>query len=193
MSLSDIRSRLAVYRPATIEDPALARAAVALVIGGHAERMSDVLLIRRAARDNDPWSGHIAFPGGRSEPQDADLTATAVREAREEVGIDLAADAQQIGRLDDLRAMVRMRPVDLVISPLVFVLNRPVTLELCAREVEGAIWVPLAFLRSEAACTTHVRIVDGAEIRFPAFSYQGYTIWGLTHRILTELLDLASP
>src|SRR5215813_1876649 len=192
MSLEAIRARLASYRPTIIAEPKVARASVALVLSTGGEGV-ELLLIQRATRDNDPWSGHMAFPGGRRDPGDADVIATAVRETREEVGIDLSIDASPIGRLDELRAIARQRPLDLVISPVVFVLHGPVSLTLNHREVEGAVWVPLSFFASAGARVTHRRTLDGIGSDFPAFRYQErYTIWGLTHRILEGFLDIIS-
>jgi 8-oxo-dGTP pyrophosphatase MutT (NUDIX family) len=189
MTLEDIRARLAAYRPTLIDEQKVARASVAMVLGddGAGVRM---LFIQRATRDDDPWSGHMALPGGRRDPDDADVIATAVRETGEEVGIDLVADAEPIGRLDELRAIARHRPLDLVISPIVFALQRPVALTLSAREVESAVWVPLSFLTSTDARATHSRTLDGVASDYPAFRYERYTIWGLTHRILDGFLEI---
>lgn len=189
MRVQDIGARLAAYRPTLIDEQKVARASVALVL---AERDDDVdlLLIQRATRDNDPWSGHMALPGGRRDPDDQDVLATAVRETREEVGIDLAADGTPLGRLDELRAIARHRPLDLVISPLVFALQRPVALALSAREVESAVWVPLSFFVSPESRATYSRTLDGVASDYPAFRYEHYTIWGLTHRILDGFLAL---
>ena len=189
MRLETIRARLTPYQPSLIAEPKVARASVALVLAP-ADEGVELLLIRRATRDNDPWSGHIAFPGGRRDPSDPDPIATAIRETREEVGIDLVTDAEPIGRLDELRAIARQRPLDLVISPIVFSLRRPVTLALSAREVTGAVWVPLAFLASGDARSTHRRTLDGVSSDFPALRYGDYTIWGLTHRILDGFLTI---
>jgi 8-oxo-dGTP pyrophosphatase MutT (NUDIX family) len=187
MKLEDIRARLGAYRPALIEEERVARASVAMVLGNGAGGV-ELLLIQRATRDNDPWSGHMALPGGRRDPDDADVLATAMRETQEEVGIDLAADAEPIGRLDELRAIARHRPLDLVISPVVFALRRAVALTLSPREVESAVWVPLSFFWSPEARATYSRTLDGIASEFPAFRYDRYTIWGLTHRILEGFL-----
>lgn len=189
MRLEQIRARLAMRRPALIAERKVARASVALVLGG-GESDVELLLIQRAARDDDPWSGHIALPGGRRDPGDTDATATAVRETREEVGIDLAADGEPIGRLDELRAVARHRPLGLVISPVVFALRCPVPLALSAREVESAAWVPLSFFASPGARATHRRTLDGITSEFSAFRYGQYTIWGLTHRVLAGFLEI---
>ena len=189
MSLADIRARLAAHRPVRIAEAKVARASVAMVMVEGASGV-ELLLIQRATRNDDPWSGHMALPGGRRDPSDADEIATAVRETREEVGIDLTADGESIGYLDELRAIARHRPLDLVISPVVFALRRPVVLALSAREVESAVWVPLSSLASHEAHATHRRSLDGVDSDFPAFRYQQYTIWGLTHRILDGFLQL---
>lgn len=187
--LEGIRRRLATRQPARVDDPRVARAAVAMVLYGTRSDV-ELLLIQRAVRDDDPWSGHMAFPGGRRHPDDVDIIDTAVRETREEVGIDLRVHGEVIGHLDELRAMARHRPVDLVISPVVCVLSAQVPLALAAQEVESAVWVPLSFLHSPAARGSYRRTLDGIESEFPAYQYGRYTIWGLTYRILEGFLDL---
>ena len=189
MRLEDIRARLMTYRPALIEEEKVARASVALVLSRAGEG-AELLLIQRATRDDDPWSGHMALPGGRRDPDDSDVIATAVRETHEEVGIDLTVDGEPIGRLDELRAVARHRPLDLVISPIVFALRGPVALTLSRREVESAVWVPLSFLGSAEARAIFQRTLDGVVSDYPAFRYDRYTIWGLTHRILVGFLEL---
>ena len=189
MTVVQIRERLARYRPALIDDAKAARASVAMVLREAAPGV-ELLLIQRAVRDNDPWSGHVAFPGGRRDPDDADPIATAIRETHEEVGIDLALGGTSIGRLDELRAIARHRPLDLVISPVVFLLHGPATITVAPREVESAVWVPLDFFGSAAARSTYRRSLDGIDSEFPAFRYERYTIWGLTHRMLEAFLAL---
>lgn len=189
MTVQEIRARLADYRPERIEEDTVARAAVAIVLC-EAPAGVELLLIQRATRDDDPWSGHMAFPGGRRAPSDRDAIATAMRETHEEVGVDLAAFGAPIGHLDELRAIARHRPLDLVISPIVFALDVPVPVTVAPREVQSAIWVPLAHFVSAAARTTYLRSLDGIESEFPAFRYDRYTIWGLTHRILEGFLSV---
>ena len=132
----------------------------------------------------------MALPGGRQEAADSDLRATAVRETREEVGIDLSQYGQLLGVLDDLRAIGHGRPLDLIITPFVYYLTAPTTLAPNLHEVQSALWVPLDSLRHHDAHGTHRQEQFGQQMEFPAFVYLGYTIWGLTHRILTGLLDV---
>lgn len=152
---------------------------------------AQVLLIRRTERAGDPWSGHMAMPGGRSDPGDADDLATAIRETREEVGIDLTSQGRFVGALDDLPTLGRLSASTMVVAPMVFVLDRdPGALEIDEREVAEALWVPLDPMVLGHAATEFVYRHDGADMRFPAFDHEGRVVWGLTYRILTTLLDL---
>ncbi len=169
--------------------PAGARAAVAAVLrpGPHG---AEVLLIRRADREGDPWSGHMAFPGGRAQPTDRDPRATAVRETREEVGIDLDAHGRLIGRLPDLDAFARGRRAGLVIAPFVFALDGEASLTFDPREVADAIWAPLAPLARGEGASTFVYDRDGVSLELPCWSVQGHVVWGLTYRMLEALFEV---
>jgi 8-oxo-dGTP pyrophosphatase MutT (NUDIX family) len=150
----------------------------------------EVLLIERVEREGDPWSGHIALPGGMREAADADLLATALRETAEEVGLELDRDSALLGRLDELAPASRELP-PLVISPFVAAVAPQAELTVDPREVAGALWAPLAELTDPAA-RSHVdyRYHD-QDLRFPAIAFRGHHIWGLTHRILLQLLSVA--
>ena len=80
------RRALQPAAPAVLDGSA--RAAVAIVVRPRVDE-DEILLIRRSQRADDPWSGHMAFPGGRSEPSDADLCATAIRETRAAPGREI--------------------------------------------------------------------------------------------------------
>lgn len=160
------------------------RAAVAAIMREH-EGRSEILFIKRAERESDPWSGHMAFPGGRRDPADATLLHTAQRETLEEVGVDLTSLARPIGRLPDLTPYSAM-PHPLTVTAFLFALEKPAELTL-NHEVAAAVWAPLEpVLRGDN--TTQFRWKrDGVDLLLPALDVDGNIVWGLTYRML-ELL-----
>ncbi len=189
MTIDIIRERLRHHRPPVVDGTGFARAAVAIVLRD-AEDGAEFIVIHRSHRRGDPWSGHMALPGGRQQPSDRDLFVTAARETNEEVGVDLERYGERLGNLDDLRAIGRGRPLDLIITPFVCAVTAPVELVPNHHEVQSAFWVPLASLHRREVHGTFRHTVEGQELEHPAFIYAGHTIWGLTHRILTGLLDV---
>lgn len=189
--LAAIRAALAQRPPVRAQAGAdVPRAGVALLVRPGPEGL-ELLLIRRAEREGDPWSGHMAFPGGRAQAGDASLAATAARETREEVGIDPAASGEWLGALDDLAP--RAGVLRIVVSPHVFAVPAGAEPVPRAEEVEAAFWVPLRELADPAAAVEYLHEVEGyPPMRFPAFGTRGYVIWGMTHRMLSQLLELLS-
>jgi len=170
--------------------PAGARgAAVLLALRARVDGEPELLMIKRADAERDPWSGHIACPGGRAEPYDADLAATAVRETREETGVDVAQDGRVLGHLDDLSPISPHLP-PLVIRPYVALVRSDVRI-VASEEVAAAFWVPLADLRTPTAWGTGVVVVRGAERKVSVFRHGSYTVWGLTERVLRQFLEYA--
>lgn len=147
----------------------------------------ELLFIKRAEHVGDPWSGHMAFPGGRLEPGDASLEVTAVRETFEELALDLT-QGQMIGRLDDLAPRNPMLP-PIMIRPFVALVAPHVTFVPNA-EVAATYWVPLSVLRHEGTQAEHVMTINGARARFPGFRVDAHIVWGLTERIVRQLLSL---
>jgi 8-oxo-dGTP pyrophosphatase MutT (NUDIX family) len=177
--LERVATVLKEHRPLVLET-AERRAAVALLLRERDETL-EILVIKRAEKADDPWSGHMALPGGGWEPGDEDVYYIARRETLEEIGIDLD-EGRLLGRLDDMGPRSAGR--ELVVSTVVVALDaEPGWLE--EQEVAEAFWVRVDRLVDE-----HVEIPDfpGA---WPAFTYKDrYVIWGLTHRILTQLWAL---
>ena len=178
----------------TLDAPKLAAVAAVLRPTNPDEnaREAEVLFIRRAEHEHDPWSGHMAFPGGRVEMQDVSLLDTATRETREEIGLDLGRHAELLGRIDDVPAIAQGKPVGLVIRPFVFALHSdlpPLTLN---HEVEEVVWGPLgAMARGEVDTTLPYRRPGYAEdLIMPAYDIDDRIVWGLTHRMLANLFDL---
>lgn len=164
------------------------RAAVALLLRERAGGL-ELLLIRRAERAGDPWSGHVALPGGRAQAGDADLAATAARETREEVSIDVAAHGRLLGELDEL-APRSVRIPTIVVSPFVFHVEPGVRAS-PNHEVQTAAWVPVDELLRPDAVTHYLHeLGDGNTLTFPALDARGWVVWGMTHRILMEFLEL---
>jgi 8-oxo-dGTP pyrophosphatase MutT (NUDIX family) len=166
-------------------------AAVAAILRDAAHG-AEVLLIRRAAREGDPWSGHMAFPGGQREPEDQDLLETAVRETWEEIGLDLRAHASLLGGLETLPAVARGKRIAMSVTPFVFELctEPPLTF---SDEVAEVIWAPLPALARGELSTTIPYHFEGRELRLPAWDVQGRIVWGMTYNMLETLLALAQP
>lgn len=166
----------------------LAEAAVALLLRPHEQL--ELLLIRRADLAGDPWSGHVALPGGRRGSTDADLLDTARREVEEETGIALARVGTFIGALDELTpASPRLPPI--VIAPFVLAVPPDTEAHANAAEVQAAFWVPLEALRDERAASQIVLDLETEQLHMPALAYGDYVVWGLTYRILQQFMSLA--
>jgi 8-oxo-dGTP pyrophosphatase MutT (NUDIX family) len=172
-----------------VDGPGQGRAAVAIVVR-EATDGPQVLLIRRADHPGDAWSGHMAFPGGRENPQDENLLATAIRETLEEVGLDLGQAGRLLGQLTPLPAVARGRPVGMTIVPFIFELVADAEL-LYSEEVVEAVWVPLDPLLQGQLRTTFAVDRDGGErVQLPAHDVGGRIVWGLTYRMLDSLFEL---
>lgn len=150
----------------------------------------EVLFIRRAEHPRDPWSGHMAFPGGRQQTEDGSLLETAIRETREEVGLDLFAEADHIGQLDDLQAIARGKPQETVIRPFVFEVHRESPLRADEKEVAEALWTPLVPLYRGEADTVRPYQWHGTQIDFPAYDVDGRVVWGLTYQMLRSFFRI---
>jgi 8-oxo-dGTP pyrophosphatase MutT (NUDIX family) len=171
--------------------PQVRDAAVAAIFRITDQDALELLMIERASYAGDPWSGHIAFPGGRREPHDATLLDTALRETREETGVDILTAGRVLGALERVNPVSPSLP-PLSIAPFVALLTRDVPLAL-SDEVAGAFWVPLAALQhADVSRDVEVTLSNGSTRIVRAFVHERYTIWGLTERILRDLLSRIS-
>jgi 8-oxo-dGTP pyrophosphatase MutT (NUDIX family) len=183
----EVRRILASRAHEEVPEPARSRAAVSLVFRDAEEgRPPELLFIRRAEHPLDPWSGQMAFPGGRQEPGDTSLQATAIRETSEEVGLDLERDADFLGPLDEVRAMARLRPVNLVIAPFAFRLRGGATAS-ALHEVRSVHWIPLDRLLHPETRSVHDYVAEGVKLQFPCLRLDDIVIWGLTYRMFDTL------
>lgn len=181
--LTRLAERLAHRPAAPSDDASLIWAAVTVVITPDPD---SILLIRRADRPGDPWSGHMALPGGRRAAADQDLLATAIRETREELGLELSRSGF-VGSLDDVVPRTPVLP-PVAVRPFVFVLpdRLPLTLN---HEVAAARWVCLDELENPEHRHLVTLEVAGSTREVPAFRLAEGVVWGLTERILADLIE----
>lgn len=184
-SLSAIRAALAA-QPVEVPPlvPGQSRAAVAIVLAGPESGLS-MCFIRRAERAGDPWSGHMAFPGGRANGGDATARAAAERETLEEVGLALRAE-HYIAPLAELPVRLAGRATGMTLSSFVYHVGAKELPLQPNHEVAGAYWVPLEHLWNPANSTHHRLHREGVEMVFPAIRFGDTVIWGLTFRLLTQ-------
>jgi 8-oxo-dGTP pyrophosphatase MutT (NUDIX family) len=150
----------------------------------------EVLFIERAIRDGDPWSGHMAFPGGRMDPEDESERHTAVRETLEEVGLGLES-ARYLGQLDDLSGLAAAAS-NMVVSAHVFHVDEPADL-VVNHEVAQAFWFPLHGLLEPRRHVRYPVSMKGREVEFPGIVLGedgGQVVWGLTYRFLQLFIEL---
>ncbi|MBJ93026.1 MAG: coenzyme A pyrophosphatase [Rickettsiales bacterium] len=191
-TIAAILERLLVRSPRAVPDAAsMRRSAVAVVFQAPAEGAEAALLfMRRARHELDPWSGQISFPGGRKDPGDADLRATACRETLEEVGLNLDQESRHLGLLDELQARARSNILPMAIQPIAFTLPSGAPPQLTTNEeVDEAFWVPLQELADPKLRTWVVAERATTPMRFPGVDLgpKG-VLWGLTWMMVVEVL-----
>lgn len=165
------------------------RASVALVYRKTEHGGTELLFIQRARRDGDPWSGDMAFPGGRLQPEDPSTRAAAERETLEETGVDLKQHGRFHTRLSDLLTRHHSRWRPMVITPYVYEWLGPSSVML-NHEVQQVVWVPLSFLAKKENQSTLPWRTPLGTLNMPCCRYQDYCIWGLSYSMLRELLTL---
>jgi len=187
MLLEQLPAALASHRPQLHE--ADRRAAVAILVRAGAAG-DELLFIHRAEHPLDPWSGHMAFPGGMVDPGDGGPLDAAVRETQEELALDLRATATLLGRLSDVNP--RSLRASLSISPFVFAARGDVPPLQPNDEVQEALWVPWSYLAEPRNRSTMTWARNGVSLPMPCYDLGGRAIWGLTLRMVDELLELAT-
>lgn len=165
--------------------PRSAEAAVAIMIDPAPEHGS-ILFIRRTERTGDPWSGQVAFPGGRKRPKDHSLQETAIRETEEEVGIDLKSH-ELLGALRPTYARTRRT----LVAPFVFQLKSDVRVR-HNDEVAESFYIPMNILSSFKIIKSEVHMQSGT-LNVDSYIYRGHIIWGLTFRLINMLLSKSVP
>ena len=180
-----IRTKLGRGEPERVTGARVVEAAVALILLPTSDGDLEALFIKRAEVEGDPWSGQMALPGGRRDPVDDDLLATAARETLEETGIDLAPP-DLLGELDDLAPNARVLPPVVIRSYVgaIGLRDRPEVSP--SAEVALYLWVPFSELQ-QSATTVDIELRK-ARTTVQAFVVGDHVIWGLTHRIITPFV-----
>lgn len=174
-------SNAEVAPPPGPDEKGWTHAAVSLILRAGPEL--EALLIRRAVAEGDPWSGHMALPGGRREESDPDLRATAVRETLEETALPLDSLGLPLGVLPTLEPFSRRLP-PFAIHPYVFAVPPGTGARVNSREVDEVLWTPLSRLfRGDAEGSVRIPL-DEVVRTFPCFRVEDRVVWGLTYRIL---------
>jgi len=148
-----------------------------------------MLMIRRAVREGDPWSGHMGFPGGRRDPEDSSSQACAARETHEEIGLDLGKHGALLCELSDVNTGWRPDRPEMLIAPFVYWLDAVPTLSL-NHEVDDVVWVPLGFFQEPDNRQALKWEWRGESIQSDAYYYDDNQIWGLSLMMIDELLEI---
>ena len=184
-----LATRALPLRPLPVELDRVRQAAVTLLLREH-HGAAEILIIKRAERPGDHWSGHLALPGGRADAEDSDLIVTAARETWEEVGVQLSVAEHFIGRLETLIPRNARLPT-MEIAPLLAVAPSDVELHL-NEEVAAAFWLPVRTLQATGLSEVYRYSLGKTIIKYPAYPSSHGLIWGITERILTQFLGLLS-
>lgn len=171
-------------RPDPSQPPARGEASVAVVLRG--VDSPEVLLVRRSLSEDDPWSGHMALPGGRRDPVDTSPLATAIRETHEECGLVLTVESG-LGQLAPVSPQTIKVPT-LRVTPFVFGIDKHASAHVVSHEIDAVFWVPLEHLRDPNNHHAVQIPLIGTYREFPAFIVAGQTVWGMTYRVLSRFL-----
>lgn len=186
-SFQEVIDRLSVVAsPAEPLPSKRAAVAISLRLGVSGPEM---LMIQRAVREGDPWSGHMGFPGGRKDASDATDVACAKRETREEIGFDLDTYGELICQLSDVNTGWRADRPEMLVAPFIFRVDSTPDFEL-NHEVDDTLWVPFSFLLDDANRSRHQWDWRGEVLESDAFTYDNRLIWGLSLMMIDELLEI---
>ena len=184
--LTKLGDSLADGKRATPDEQRKPGAAVAAILKD--EKDPHLLFIHRVAYDHDPWSGHLAFPGGRIEGKDASSRAAAERETQEEVGLDLS-DGTYLGQLDEITGST----ISVCVCCHVYIEERLPELDL-NEEVADAFTISLSVLADQERWLEAEFEIKGDRRSYPAIDLglEGKPLlWGLTYRFVMQILEHA--
>jgi len=176
-STDSIEKLSKVLRP--VSDEQDANAAVALLLKPKSCGF-DILFVKRVENPADPWSGQIAFPGGKRESKDINLKQTIVRETMEETNINLLFQCRFLGVMTTLRS--KSRP-EIKILPFIILLEHEPQIKLNRKELESFVWFSLG---ENVPSKSSIKSGLG---EFPAYLLESTVVWGLTYRILNNFIQ----
>ena len=167
------------------------RSSVAIIItDSHSENQAKILMIRRATRKGDPWSGDMGFPGGRFSPaEDKSIYETAIRELYEETGVEVKHGLENIGRLSELLTRAHEKTAPMIITPFVFRINNIPDFK-TNNEVEELVWIPLSYFLDQRNRNTMEVRRGKIKWGFPGYTYDKKCIWGLSLSMIDELRNI---
>ena len=190
--LNLIRKRLVAHEPESFSPGSNTRQAAVAVILRDNGPDTEMLFIKRSEKQGDPWSGHMAFPGGHRDPVDTSLKAAAMRETLEEIGLDLN-EADYLGPLDQQQAMPRGRPLSMLIAPHVFELEGDPSF-FANYEVAEVVWTPLGPMVTGTCHDTETKLMAGKPTIFNGYRLEGgHFVWGLTYRMVKSFFSMLDP
>ena len=181
--LDKMRIRVQEHTPRQVEAAGLPEAGVLIPVTCMNDRPEIILTLR--SKRLSTHSGEVAFPGGRRDPGDVDLSYTALRETHEEIGLppDLV---EMVGPMNSLVSRFGIKVTPYVgIVPDVFDLNPNES------EIEEVFRVPVSFFIDDRREMTHRIDYEGRSWYVPSYRYEGFKIWGLTALMLTEFINVA--
>lgn len=168
--------------PCREQDRESCREAAVLIALTDIDGEEHVLLTQRASHLNI-HGGEVAFPGGKQDPEDESLQATALRESYEEVGL-CREHATVIGELPPSRTRQGMK-----VTPFIARLESPAGLEASPDEIHSLFWVPVSYLLGDKRVRTDIFELDNTTYWAPVYAFQGYEIWGFTARVLINFMN----
>lgn len=193
LTIDNIR-RSVVEHSAKVHDvrPSTRQAAVSVVLRPHGSD-TEALFILRATKEGDPWSGHMAFPGGHYEDHDETLRHTAERETLEEIGLDLVQTCEFVGQIDEVQANPRGRDLDMVVSPFVYELKTDDFRFDLNYEVADVLWGSLSAMHTGTSHTMGEFVVGGETVNYPGYGVGTEIVWGLTYRMVDQFFAMLDP
>jgi len=179
--INDLIQKLNAYSPGTRLEDEQKRNHAAVLIPIVIEP-EPVLILTLRAPHMDSHAGEVAWPGGKQDPEDASLQATALREAHEEIGLQ----PEHVDVAAELRPFISK--FGLLVTPYVGLIEEPRELRANPHEIDSIFKVPLSWLQDDPRIQTDIISRHGETMKVPVYEYEGFRIWGLTSMILWEFM-----